>query len=177
MKEIEVYRDEGEVDISVIENFEKKIGYKLPLEYKKLLSKHNGLYPENNDFIFLEDKEEKEKAPIKYSSGGVVFLAFYEYPELGPSYSNIENYQDRYVDHPLPPHTIVFGDRGGDDMIAFDYRDNPTGDNPKIILLYHDWFDEDETEFAGGYYKAKLISNSFEEFMDSLFKEDEVEYE
>ena len=37
MKDIEIYRDSGPVDMSELDKFEGEVGIKLPQEYKKLL--------------------------------------------------------------------------------------------------------------------------------------------
>jgi hypothetical protein len=105
----------------------------------------------------------------KYPSSEIVFLSYYENP-TGFKSDDIEYYLVRTDDNPLKPHTVVFGYDGGGDMIAFDYSDNPTGDNPKIIFLYHDDRDGDKTEFVYGYYKTEFIANSFEEFIDMLYE-------
>ncbi len=167
MQELIVYRDKGTIDISIIERYEKKTGYRFPKTYKELLSKHNGLYPENNNFIFPDTR-------IKYPDDNqpesdIVFLRFYEYP-TGLDNSNIEDYFVRNDDNALKPHTIVFGENAAGDMIAFDYSDNPKGDNPKIIYVYHDEWDDDISEFVHGYNKTEFIANSFEEFIDMLFE-------
>ncbi len=89
MQELIVYRDKGTIDINVIERYEKKIGYKFPKTYKELLSKHNGLYPENNNFI-LPDTLIKYPDD-NYPDSDIVFLRFYECP-TGLDNSNIEDY-------------------------------------------------------------------------------------
>jgi len=166
MKKLKVYRDEGPIDISIIEKYEEEIGYKFPKAYKELISKHNGLYPENNAIVFPDSQDGSASACF-------VFLTYFE----NPSESNgddITRYSlIRDEDNALRPHTVVFGDTGAGDMIAFDYSDNPNGDNPRIVFIWHDDWDDDTTEFVDGYRKTKFIANSFEEFIDCLVFDDD----
>ena len=174
MQELKVWFDEGIIDISIIERYEKKTGYKFPKAYKKILSKHNGLHPKNNNFIFTEEGLNNTSKYANYPESDIVFLRYYENPTVFDSY-NIENYLIRDDDNALKPHTIIFGENGGGDYIAFDYSDNLTGDSPKIVFIYHDETDGDTTEFIYGYAKTEFIANSFEEFIDMLFEFNEEE--
>ncbi|ENV45990.1 SMI1/KNR4 family protein, partial [Acinetobacter schindleri] len=55
---IDVYTDHGQIDRKIIEDYAESIGYKFPKSYVELLSKHNGLTPQNNYFEFLDHNNE-----------------------------------------------------------------------------------------------------------------------
>jgi|GEM_PF-4864522 len=84
MNNIEVFYDEGSINISVINDFEKAIGYSLPCFYRKLLSQHNNLHPENCNFDFFDDSLDR------IASRDVTFLG---YGDSISESSNIANAQ------------------------------------------------------------------------------------
>ncbi len=59
MKQVNVYRDSGCIGIEEIERFEKLVGYKFQINYKKLISQHNALRSANDCFDF-EFKSKKD---------------------------------------------------------------------------------------------------------------------
>ncbi|WP_058948654.1 SMI1/KNR4 family protein [Acinetobacter schindleri] len=59
---IDVYTDHGQIDRKIIEDYAESIGYKFPKSYVELLSKHNGLTPQNNYFEFLDHNNEFTEA-------------------------------------------------------------------------------------------------------------------
>ncbi|MEV9615620.1 hypothetical protein [Aliarcobacter butzleri] len=52
--------------------------------------------------------------------------------------------------------------------MCFNYRDNPRTDNPKIVLVYHD--DYIENEDGTSHMVVNFVANSFEEFIDMLYE-------
>lgn len=158
MKDVEIYRDKGEVDIKIIEEYEKLIGYKFPKKYKSLLSKHNGLYPERESFLYYNEVLKTE------DGNGIYFYFFKENNqyELGDSSSSMVYFF--LEDEDMPNHLVPFGGTGNGDIICFDYREDIKSDNPKIVLLHHD------AAYDDGSLIISFLSNSFEEFMDSLYK-------
>ena len=157
MKRVSVFHDEGEIDIGIVNQYERQTGYVFPALYKRLISQHNALYPENDSFGFLDQNGGKCTSSI----------VFYGY-DTERTCNDILYLEQRSSDHPLPPHVVVFGRDGGGNMVAFDYSDNPKGDNPKVIFVYHDRLDGNQQEFEGGYYITAYVADSFGEFMDIL---------
>lgn len=161
MKNINIYRDNWKVDIKVINDFEEKVNIKFPFEYKELISIHNGLVPSEPYFSF-----EKEN---NYYERDISFLSFsWDICDLATD--DIKNYIVRSEDNPIPSNIIIFGHEASGDKIAFDYRESINGNNPKIIYVFHDYYDNNYSEFKNGYYKTALISNSFNEFINSLYQ-------
>jgi len=160
MKELKVYRDEGSVDISIIDKYEEEICYKFPKAYKELISKHNALYPEDNIFSYFDEVTEEEE------ENAIVFYAF-DNENLDPLYRDGIVGDFLYIDEDyFQKGVIPFGETGNGDFICFDYRDDlKEGGNPKIVLVHHDAFYDDDK------YMISFLANSFEEFVDSLYED------
>ncbi|MDO6643015.1 SMI1/KNR4 family protein [Acinetobacter guillouiae] len=59
---------------------------------------------------------------------------------------------------------IVFGNTARGDYVAFDYRKDPTTDEPLVVIMYHDDCVEDEN----GDSKMRVIkvAHTFDEFLN-----------
>lgn len=154
MREIKVFHDEGQIEVTVIAEFESNIGYKLPKHYKELISNHNRLYPENCNFDFIN------KSLNQLSSSDITFLGFGD--EVSES-ANIANAQ--WHDIYGREHIVVFGKTAGGDYVCFDYRDNLMTDNPPVVVMYHDNFDDD------GKMLVCAVAKDFEEFINLLYSD------
>lgn len=159
MKDIEVFMDEGQIDMEVIHQYEKRLGYIFPIKYKELLSKHNGLNFLNIFFNFLNIYDTKDCRDI-------YFYAF-QHSYLDQLYCNgfVGN---QIGDDYFPKELVDFGGCANGDIVCFDYRDNPRTDNPKIVLVYHD--DYIENEDGTSHMVVNFVANSFEEFIDMLYE-------
>lgn len=154
MREVKVYRDSGPVEQSYIDAFEKQIGHKFPVQYKQLLSKHNALRPKENlfDFEFYDKADSRD-------------VNFFGYGDSIEEYEDIGKFQQE--PEYCYRHIVVIGESANGDYICFDYRADPTTDNPPVIVMLHDCFDEKNKMFAC------LIADGFERFMDSLYCDEE----
>ncbi|MDN5100110.1 SMI1/KNR4 family protein [Aliarcobacter butzleri] len=159
MKKLDIYRDEGIVNEEIIEEYENKIGYKFPIKYKELLSKHNAIRFEQDCFDFLNIYNQNDERDIS-------FYAF-QHSYLDPLYCNgfVGN---QIGDDYFPKELVDFGGCANGDIVCFDYRDNPRTDNPKIVLVYHD--DYIENEDGASHMVVNFVANSFEEFIDMLYE-------
>lgn len=153
---IEVFHDDGAIDVSVIDEFEKSIGYKFPSTYRNLISRHNSLHPENCDFDFFDNSLGRT------ASRDVTFLG---YGTEVLSSSNIANAQ--WHDIYGRDHVVVFGRTAGGDYVCFDYRENPTTDNPPVVVMLHDYFDDNDNKMF-----ICLVADNFDQFIDSLYSVD-----
>ena len=153
MKNIKVYRDSGKIDISEIEKFELEVSHILPLSYKELLSKHNALWPEERDFDFVFEGEEDGR--------DVTFLGYGD--KISSASQILRSQQDEYC----YDHIVVIGVAANGDYICFDYRFDPSTDNPPVVLMFHDIADENE--------KMAIcpVADNFEAFIDSLYEWDD----
>lgn len=153
MKQVNVYRDSGFIGIGEIESFEKLVGYKFPSDYKKLISYHNALRPASDCFDF-EFKSKKDSRDV----------SFYGYGSSVSSSTNIaRNQQEK--DQYYREHLIVIGESANGDYICFDYRSDPTADNPSVVLMLHDYPDEDNKMLVCS------VADNFEMFLDSLYED------
>lgn len=154
MKDYDLYRDYGEVDISVIEGFEKALDLRFPDLYKKLLSGHDAFIPEKNIFDFHVNNK-------NYSSD-VNFLGFGE--NLN-NYKSIRSAQEH--DGYAYEKIVAIGRAANGDYICFDYREDSETSDPPVVIMLHDYPDENDKMLVCG------IADSFQVFMDSLHGEDE----
>ncbi|MEB5477523.1 SMI1/KNR4 family protein [Acinetobacter pollinis] len=114
--------------------------------YLNLIQNHDGLYLDDNSFDFVNiygDQDERE----------IVFYSYFEKSLDGDILSNQENIND--LDNGGIHNLVIFGRSGNGDYVCFDYRKNPTGDNPKVVLVYHD--DEIQLYADGGESRCKFI--------------------
>jgi hypothetical protein len=147
--DIEIYRDRGSIDIQFINDFQIQIGYKLPSEYKALMSTHNAARLKKSSFNFKYENED--------NSHSFIFLGFGT--EISRT-SQISRAQQTEYCH---DHIIVIGVAANGDYICFDYRADPTTDNPPVVLMFHDDYDENDKMIICP------VADNFESFIDSLY--------
>jgi hypothetical protein len=156
MNQVKIYRDYGKVDIRIIEEFEVLMGFKFPSMYKILLSEHDALIPSANHFTFLDKSnnvtDSREIAfdgfGDKVSTAGRMF-----WPQ----------------DYDVSGHKglVTFGTSANGDYVCFDYRSDNKTDRPKVVLMLHDFFDDNQKMLICP------VSNSFEDFIDSLYVDEQ----
>lgn len=157
MQDIEIFMDDGPVDIQRINDFEHKTGYSFPHSYKEFISKHNAAYHKFNLFDFyntlFKNIDERD-------------ISFYGYGNHLSESNQIDrsNNPDDY----MPGGLILIGRSANGDYICFDYRKDKTTDNPPIMVMYHDAFNEDNTEMY-----VDFVADTFDDFMDSLYAFDD----
>jgi len=156
-----VYRDKGFIDISVIEAFEKEVGYTFPTLYTEMLSQYNQLRVNEDSFDFINIYGDTYE-------GGIVFLG-YGNMENG----DIEGYNEHLSDpvYDGEPGLVAIGVNGNGDLICFDYRDDLKSDAPKVVYLYHD----DHETLPDGRVRMTInhVADSFEGFLKMLYEDDE----
>lgn len=166
MHAVDIYRDNGTVDFRLIAQFELSKNIKLPESYKELLTAHDALRPEKEMFRFLNSFSATHFWPYKIENGlDARDISFFGFGTELDDYKKIGWNQDFDVfGH---DHVIAFGRSANGDYICFDYRHDPSTSEPHVVVMFHDAYDE----------KRKMlichVANSFEEFMDSLYKSDD----
>ncbi|MCT9977764.1 SMI1/KNR4 family protein [Acinetobacter sp. I-MWF] len=152
MDDLSIQYDFGHTDLKLINHFERKMKISLPNSFVKLLSKHNGVKFLNNSFNYTDLEGNFEESSVSFCCFGNV------------SSTNIDDFQD--FDIYGYENIVTFGLNGGGDYIAFDYRQNPTTDNPSIVIMYHDEYIKD----AKGDDKMRVIkiADSFDDFLKLL---------
>lgn len=153
MKNIKISLDRGKTPIKVMNMFERSIGYLFPQSYKDFISNHNAAYPAYNyvDFFntFMGNKDCRD-------------VNFFGY---GNTLSKSERIDLAQIDDGYCPDGIItFAQSANGDYICFDYRQDHKTDNPPIVVMYHDVYNEDNTKMY-----VDFVANNFDEFMDSLY--------
>lgn len=140
-QDLNVMYDFGSINVKVIEKFEQDHEINFPLDYKKLISSHNGVQFIENSFEYTDSNNE-------VGESGIGFCCFGE--KVGGDH--IENCQDQDIyGH---DRIVVFGLNGCGDYIGFDYRSSVN--NPKVVLMYHDQYIKD----SHGEPKLKILEVS-----------------
>jgi cell wall assembly regulator SMI1 len=163
MNDVEIYRDFGIVDITQLERFEKEINYFLPLKYKKLIAKHDGLRTKKCDFDFINIHYNKDTwSYLLINSIDTRSFHFFCYGESISKSKKIYHNLFNIYGH---DGVIAFGGTDGGDYVCFDYRHDPATDEPKIVLMFHDAYDDVTNKML-----ICPVADSFEAFMDSLYE-------
>ncbi len=152
-----VYRDNGNNSLSVINHIEKKTGYNFPLLFKEIMQSYDGLRLENDIFDFTNIYGKLDDRDINFCS----FKEEYKTSFIVSEQMNIND-----LDNGGYTHLVAFGFCANGDYICFDYRDAPKGNDPKIVLVYHD--DHIENEDGSLSMVVNFVANSFDEFMEML---------
>lgn len=114
----------------MILDFSKKRKIIFPESYVHLLESHNALRPKKKD-IYFEIGGNKDSRDVNFLGFGT---------EVDEDES-IDEYQDEECS---PEGIIVFAVAANGDYFAFDYRNAENKNNPPVILMFHDNFDEND---------------------------------
>jgi hypothetical protein len=153
MKAIDIFHDDGPIDIAIIHTFEQELGYLFPKSYKELLSEHNALYPEESDFKYVFEGEKNVR--------DVTFLGYGDEISSASQISRVQQIEYCY------DHIVVIGVAANGDYICFDYRSDTKTDNPPVVLMFHDYADENNK------MAICRVADNFEAFIDSLYQGDD----
>lgn len=156
MKNLEannILSDDGNVSIDVIKDIESIYSTKLPTNYVKFITQHNGAYLKADVFNYEDPNRNGSQ-----NSDGITFI------DAKKIKHHIEILQydeepDWDIKYRFEDGLIPFGDNGGGDLIGFDYRPDQTTDNPPIVIWNHD---------MGFDHRVVFIANNFEEFINML---------
>jgi hypothetical protein len=162
MKSVQIYRDYGLIDQKLISNFESSKDIIFPRIYVDLIKNHNGMRLEESCFnfknLFTYSHVWSYKIEDEIDSREMSFFGFGN--EI-PSYKQIESPSFDIYGH---DHIVAFGYTANGDYVCFDYRHDPKTSEPRIVVMFHDAYDENRKMLICP------VANSFEEFMDSLYK-------
>lgn len=146
--------DRGNIDISIINNVEKTLGIKFPELYIQLMSQHNDLSINRYCFLYYDHYHNEHIGTISFDG-------------FSTNIYTLENdilrqyiYDDKVYGY---PYVFSFGYTAEGNFICFDYREYPTGDDPKICIVIHDEFDG-----KTGKHQLYPIANSFQDFLNNL---------
>ena len=150
-----VIENRGTSNPELIKETEKLVNKKFPKKFIDIVSLYDRPILEKEFIEFCYNKGENRDI----TSLGIIFSFDDSYP--------YERFVDTVNNPPefFPEGLIAFGRDGSGNLFCFDYRQNPETDNPPIVLWLHE---EEENE------GIVFLSNSFDEFIDSLKSEEEV---
>lgn len=155
IKFIECERPVSEHEIRKIE---KMLDCKFPEMYKDFLVVCNGGYPSEKDFFPM-----LEKTFYGESSGSIGRMFSTDEGEFYNLIRENNTYKSR-----LPKHLLAIGENGMGDLICLCMEGENYG---KVYFWDHNWEAEDGEEPT--YRNVHLIANSFKDFINSLYKENE----
>lgn len=163
MKPLEIRYDNGVANSQDIAQFELQFKSKLPKDFKSFSLAHNAARLVKSSFEFLNKHATDYVWHYKIENGiDSRDISFYGFGAELPDYLQIEQAQD--FDVYGHDHVIAFGSSANGDYICFDYRHDPTTDTPRVVVMFHDAYDSNRKMLICD------VANSFEEFMDSLYK-------
>ena len=135
------------IAIEVVESFEKKINRKLPKEYKEFLLKHNGGRVNEDSFDYND----------RYGANGSTLHTIYGLLDENDSYDL--DYNRRMYDGRILEGYLTIAEDCGGNLILLSLDDGK--------IYFWDYNLEDDPPSTNNMY---LVKNSFNEFLDSLYK-------
>jgi hypothetical protein len=136
-----------------IQAFLSKITYTLPQPFIDLMKVCDGGMPIISAFKY----EDNHFGEIECDLGS--FLSFER---------RIDGLWRLFTDPPefFPEGILAFAVTGNGDYICFDYRTNPTSNNPPVVYWSHEASTEESISF---------IAKTFDDFMDMLYEDEDDE--
>ena len=147
--------EEAPLKPGAIEEAEKRLGRKLPEDYKRFLLKHHGGHPEPSEFQFVPPGSEGEKdwGSVAY------FLGLAEGPESVDEY--LISYGDRSPRDTIP----IARDPGGNPVLLA-----ISGKNQGKVFFWMREHEPEDEERIQEYDYLGFVANSLDEFLGSLTK-------
>lgn len=161
MNEIKADYDYGLAPSWLLDAFEKSFEVKLPMSYRTVIQKQNALCPAANSFRF-NNRFHNELWPYRLEDDGRDSrdISFYGFGEALPEYELIDRAQS--FDTSGHDFVIAFGRSANGDYICFDYRHDPKTDEPHVVVMFHDAYDDSNKMLIS------YVASSFEEFIGLL---------
>ena len=159
----EIYRDHGAADPSLMDTFERMNHLRLPAKYRELIQQHDAVRLVRDSFRFANTFH-NELWSYRLGSDGKDSrdISFYGFGAELPAYARIDYNQD--FDVYGHDHVIAFGSAANGDYICFDYRHAPTTNEPHVVVMFHDAYDETNKMLVSH------VADSVEEFLGMLYK-------
>lgn len=166
MKEISIRSDHGFVANDKFQDFERIHSMLLPRSFKSFVGLHDQPWLVENYFRFINIFAQSHMWPYKIMDGidsrDLNFLGFNE-----GTYDGEKIFDSQDFDVYGHESVIAFGQSANGDYICFDYRHDPATEEPRVVVMFHDAYDSNRKMLICP------VSNSFEEFMDSLYKSED----
>lgn len=154
---MDIRRDNGKNSLDEIKRVQNELGYFFPNNYIDLIRNHDALRFEKNIFDFKNIYNKEDERDLN-------FLSFKSDHLDGDILSNQDNVND--LENYGIKDLVVFGICANGDYICFDYRENPSSSEPRIVLVYHDDFiDYDDGTST---MVVNHVADSFDDFLNML---------
>ncbi len=145
------------INNSEINAFEKQFEIELPKDYKEFLINNNGGYP--TELLLTPEFEEVDPTTLESRGQAINVERFFSLNEIAFEYEDILD--ETYI----PAEYIPFANTAFGNLILIYVGSKK--DYGSIYFSNHDLFDENNDCFT-----LSKISNSFSEFIDSLYVSD-----
>lgn len=155
---LKFYKHFGQISEATVAAYEQRWGIKFPDSYRDFLLKINGGIPEKKFFSYKESKDD----------GSLIDVFFGIIEER--RYSLLLNHLVTY-DNRVPLNMLPIADDPGGNLLLLSISGSDYG---KVYFWDHEMeADEGETP---DYRNLKLIADSFEEFINGLKSEGEIDH-
>jgi len=160
MKQPNILSHRGSIETLKFDQFEKKFGIKLPKSYKNFLARNDAPWLEKNHFKFINKFFENQLSSFDIKDGNDSRdLNFFSFNDslYGDKIFDCQDFDGR-----ARSSIVAFGCSANGDYICFDYGFTLTSDEPQIVLMIHDAFDEK------GQMLICHVAKNFENFMNGI---------
>ncbi len=148
----------GPLDEDYLATQEQFFNFKFPREYREFLLRNNGGIAKKKIFLFKED----------LTNGSILDKLFGFTPK---QYENILVYFRNYKDR-VPPNTFPIGYDPGGNLVLISVKGTDRG---KVYFWDHEMEADTERGEIADYSNLTLVADSFNEFINSLKDESEIE--
>jgi hypothetical protein len=164
MKKVNLLYSSGSVGLEIINGVEKRLKLRFSKKYVEHICQngHSGLTRDTFDFKNIYEANYIWSYTIKNGIDTRDF-GFYSYKPTLHYLTQIENSQN--FDIYGHEYLVAFGNTANGDYVCFDYRHDPNTDEPKVVLMFHDAYDDVTNKML-----ICPVAESFEAFMDSLYE-------
>ena len=154
---MKIRRDNGQNSLERIHDVQTELKIIFPKSYINLIKNHDAVRFENNIFDFINIYNQQDERDLNFISFKLNHLdgEIISYQE---NLSDVNNYGIRDL--------IIFGICANGDYICFDYRDNIKSAEPKIVLVYHDDFIDNDDGSSS--MVVNKVTDNFDDLINSL---------
>lgn len=154
---MKIRRDNGQNSLERIHDVQTELKIIFPKSYINLIKNHDAVRFENNIFDFINIYNQQDERDLNFISFKLNHLdgEIISYQE---NLSDVNNYGIRDL--------IIFGICSNGDYICFDYRDNIKSAEPKIVLVYHDDFIDNDDGSSS--MVVNKVTDNFDDLINSL---------
>jgi len=157
----EILFDKGPIEASDILRVEGIFGVSLPESYKELVLHHDAPVFRENIFFFENPYWSEDWSYVLADGKDSRDLNFLSVkPSFDNDFEKIHYHSDFFEEYER--NVVPFGITASGDYICFDYREDPPGSCPSVVLVFHDMYDGNNRNLIC------RVANSFDQLLGSL---------